>query len=199
MKYAFLVTSSIACGKSTFLKIANSMNFKSISADLIAHEILEQNHENLLEIFKDKNIIKDNKINRKYIANLIFNNEILKKQLENFMHPKIKEKIIQQSKKLDELKKIYFVEIPLLFETNNYKNLAKIILIYSTKELMLKRLMIRDDLNEIDALKRINSQLSIDEKIKLSDFIINNLGTYEDFQKECVKFIKNLKEKYEIL
>lgn len=199
MKYAFLVTSSIACGKSTFLKIANSMNFKSISADLIAHEILEQNHENLLEIFKDKNIIKDNKINRKYIANLIFNNEILKKQLENFMHPKIKEKIIQQSKKLDELKKIYFVEIPLLFETNNYKNLAKIILIYSTKELMLKRLMIRDDLNEIDALKRINSQLSIDKKIKLSDFIINNLGTYEDFQKECVKFIKNLKEKYEIL
>ena len=195
MKYAFFVTSSIACGKSTFLKIANSNGYKSISADSIAHEILEQNHDELMDIFNSKDIIKDNKINRKFIANLIFNDKNLKKRLEEFIHPKIKEEILKKSNELDDFKKIYFIEIPLLFETKNYENLAKIILIYSTKELMLERLIKRDNLNKEEALKRINSQIDIEKKIKLADFVIKNLNTYENFQQECVRFLKRLNEK----
>lgn len=51
MKNAFFVTASIACGKSTFIEIANSLGFKSISADKIAHEILDENALELEKIF----------------------------------------------------------------------------------------------------------------------------------------------------
>lgn len=51
MKNAFFVTASIACGKSTFIEIANSLDFKSISADKIAHKILDENALELEKIF----------------------------------------------------------------------------------------------------------------------------------------------------
>ncbi|EKO0141824.1 dephospho-CoA kinase, partial [Campylobacter coli] len=51
MKNAFFVTASIACGKSTFIEIANSLGFKSISADKIAHEILDKYALELAQIF----------------------------------------------------------------------------------------------------------------------------------------------------
>ncbi|EAL6687596.1 dephospho-CoA kinase, partial [Campylobacter jejuni] len=69
MKNAFFVTASIACGKSTFIEIANSLDFKSISADKIAHKILDENALELEKIFSPfnlKNLLtKEKKIDRK--------------------------------------------------------------------------------------------------------------------------------------
>lgn len=56
MKNAFFVTASIACGKSTFIEIANSLDFKSISADKIAHKILDENALELEKIFSPFNL-----------------------------------------------------------------------------------------------------------------------------------------------
>lgn len=196
MKNAFFVTASIACGKSTFIEIANSLGFKSISADKISHEILDENALELEKIFSQfslKNLLtKEQKIDRKILGEIIFNNKEAKKILENFIHPKIRVKILEQMQILDKENKTFFVEIPLFFESGAYKNLGKVIVIYASKELSLKRILQRDKLSLESAKARLSSQIDIEEKLKKADFIIKNTSSYADFRQECVKVIQEI-------
>ncbi|HED6757403.1 TPA: dephospho-CoA kinase [Campylobacter coli] len=196
MKNAFFVTASIACGKSTFIEIANSLGFKSIGADNIAHEILDKYALELAQIFSQfhkKNLLKaEGKIDRKILGEIVFQNKEAKTILENFTHPKIRAKILEQMQILEQENKPFFVEIPLFFESGVYDGLGKVILIYAPKELSLKRIMQRDNLSLEAAKARLDSQMDIEEKLKKADFIIKNTDSYVDFRQECVKVIQNI-------
>ncbi|HEB7573395.1 TPA: dephospho-CoA kinase [Campylobacter coli] len=196
MKNAFFVTASIACGKSTFIEIANSLGFKSISADKIAHKILDKNALELAQIFSKfhkKNLLKaEGKIDRKILGEIVFNNKEAKTILENFTHPKIRAQILEQMQILEQENKAFFVEIPLFFESGAYDGLGKVILIYAPKELSLKRIIQRDNLSLETAKARLDSQMNIEEKLKKADFIIKNTNSYADFRQECVKVIQEI-------
>ncbi|EOH7383152.1 dephospho-CoA kinase, partial [Campylobacter jejuni] len=88
--------------------------------------------------------------------------------------------------------KAFFVEIPLFFESGAYENLGKVIVIYTPKELSLKRIMQRDKLSLEAAKVRLDSQIDIEEKLKKADFIIKNTNSYVDFRQECVKVIQEI-------
>ncbi|MCR2066088.1 dephospho-CoA kinase [Campylobacter helveticus] len=192
MKNAYFVSASIACGKSSFLKIMNDMGFESLSADIISNEITQKNAKALAQIFSLK-LDENGKLDKKALANLVFNDKNAKAKLESFMHPKIRKELLKKMQILEEKGKIFFVEIPLFFESGFYKNLGKSILIYAPKDLSLERLKRRDNLNDDEALKRIEAQMDIEKKREMADFIIENIGSYEEFRQNCVKFIKSLK------
>ncbi|EAJ5287520.1 dephospho-CoA kinase [Campylobacter upsaliensis] len=193
MKYAYFVSASIACGKSSFIKIANELGFESLSADLIANEITQKNATVLAEMFL-LNLDKEGKIDKKALANLIFKDKKAKEKLENFMHPKIREELLRKMQILEQKGRIFFVELPLFFESDFYQNLGKSVLIYAPKNVSLQRLMQRDGLDKDEALRRIKSQMDIEKKREMADFLIENIGSYEEFRQNCVKFIKSLKE-----
>ncbi|HEC1570341.1 TPA: dephospho-CoA kinase [Campylobacter upsaliensis] len=193
MKYAYFVSASIACGKSSFIKIANELGFESLSADLIANEITQKNAAVLAEMFL-LNLDKEGKIDKKALANLIFKDKKAKEKLENFMHPKIREELLRKMQILEQKGRIFFVELPLFFESDFYQNLGKSVLIYAPKNVSLQRLMQRDGLDKDEALRRIKSQMDIEKKREMADFVIQNIGSYEEFRQNCVKFIKSLKE-----
>ncbi|CAG9469329.1 dephospho-CoA kinase [Campylobacter upsaliensis] len=193
MKYAYFVSASIACGKSSFIKIANELGFESLSADLIANEITQKNAAVLAEMFL-LNLDKEGKIDKKALANLIFKDKKAKEKLENFMHPKIREELLRKMQILEQKGRIFFVELPLFFESDFYQNLGKSVLIYAPKNVSLQRLMQRDGLDKDEALRRIKSQMDIEKKREMADFVIENIGSYEEFRQNCVKFIKSLKE-----
>ena len=196
MKNAFFVTASIACGKSTFIEIANSLGFKSISADKIAHKILDENALELAQIFSKfhkKNLLKaEGKIDRKILGEIVFQNKEAKTILENFTHPKIRAQILEQMQIPEQENKPFFVEIPLFFESGAYDGLGKVILIYAPKELSIKRIIQRDNLSLEAAKARLDSQIDIEEKLKKADFIIKNTNSYADFRQECVKVIQEI-------
>ncbi|EAI3921611.1 dephospho-CoA kinase [Campylobacter upsaliensis] len=193
MKYAYFVSASIACGKSSFIKIANELGFESLSADLIANEITRKNAAVLAEMFL-LNLDKEGKIDKKALANLIFKDKKAKEKLENFMHPKIREELLRKMQILEQKGRIFFVELPLFFESDFYQNLGKSVLIYAPKNVSLQRLMQRDGLDKDEALRRIKSQMDIEKKREMADFVIENIDSYEEFRQNCVKFIKSLKE-----
>ncbi|EAH5847985.1 dephospho-CoA kinase [Campylobacter upsaliensis] len=193
MKYAYFVSASIACGKSSFIKIANELGFESLSTDLIANEITQKNAAVLAEMFL-LNLDKEGKIDKKALANLIFKDKKAKEKLENFMHPKIREELLRKMQILEQKGRIFFVELPLFFESDFYQNLGKSVLIYAPKNVSLQRLMQRDGLDKDEALRRIKSQMDIEKKREMADFVIENIGSYEEFRQNCVKFIKSLKE-----
>ncbi|EAK0436305.1 dephospho-CoA kinase [Campylobacter lari] len=191
MQNAYFVTSSIAGGKSSFIKIVQNLGFDTLSADVIAHELLNENANSIAKLFDNDDLIIAGKIDRKKLGTIVFNDLNAKKKLEDFLHPKIKEAILRKAQILDKKNKAFFIELPLFFENNHYQNLGKSILIYAPKELLLQRLMQRDNLDENEALKRINLQLDIEEKLKKADFVIKNTSGYENFEKNVLNFLKH--------
>jgi len=188
-KNAIALTGGIATGKSTVANLFMLDGFLTIDADKIAHIILDKNTSKISELFGKKYII-NNKVNRKELGNLIFNNLKEKEKLEKFIHPLIKEQIIKDAKIFEENNKPYLIDIPLFFENNNY-NIEKSIVVYTPKEIQIQRLVNRDKSNFKDALARINNQMDIEKKKKLATYIIDNTKALKDLINE-VQRVKKL-------
>lgn len=196
-KNIYVITSSIACGKSTFLNIAKENEIFCISADEISSKVFCYKWKQIRKKLNISNsYFKFLKEKKQAVANVIFNDKTAKKKLEKIMHSKIKKEILKKIKK--NKNKIIFVEIPLFFENSNYNFLLNKIVIYCPYELSLTRLMNRNNLTEFEAKLRLNSQLHIDKKIKFASYLIKNDGNLEDFKDNSLKLIQKLKEKHGI-
>ena len=182
MRYA--ITGSIGTGKSTIANIFKERGFSVYDADKIVHEL-----------YQDKDVLKEvekmfpeafvaGKMDTKVIANVIFSNPERKKELESFIHPLVKNKIML----LDNC----IVEVPLLFESKMDYLFDKIILVYCKKEDQIKRIMNRDKVTKKEALQRINSQIDIETKKALSDYIVNNVGELKEVYKQVDDIIRDL-------
>lgn len=195
-KYGIIITGLIASGKSTAIKILSEQGYSFICADSIAHEMLDKKAEQIAKIFGLDLLEKNNekvKINREKLAKIIFSDEIARKKLEEILHPLIYEKIITQAKILEKEKKLYFVDIPLFFESGRkQKYNFKVALIYAPKSLVLTRLMSRNNLNKSEALMRINAQMDIEQKKLLSDFVIDNSTDFENLKRNLNSFLKEI-------
>ena len=190
--HAIALTGGIATGKSTVASLFMMHGFLTIDADKIAHKILDENVFKITELFGER-YIKDNKVERKELGNLIFNNEIEKKKLENFIHPLIKEQIIKDARVFEEQKKPYLIDIPLFFENKNY-DIKNSIVVYTPKDTQIERLMLRDKSTKDEALSRINNQMDIEDKKNLASYVIDNSLNLKNLQKEVERIKKELLE-----
>lgn len=194
--HAIVITGSIASGKSSVCNILKLYGFSIIDADKISHDILLDNKDEIIKLF-GLTILDENKsISREKLGNIVFNNKQELKKLESLIHPKIKIEILNQADKLETYQFPYFVDIPLYFESNNYPEFKKVALIYASKEIILQRLMQRNNLSQKEALNRINLQIDIEKKKKLANYIIDNSFDIKILNNNIINFIKVLKNEY---
>jgi len=182
-RYAYALSGGIATGKSTVSKIFRQYGVDIIDADSVAHEILEEQKEEIVKLFGEE-YLKDGKVNRKKLGELVFSSFDAKKRLENLLHPLIYKEIERQSRILDTLEKPYFIDIPLFYETNRYP-IKKSVVVYAPKNIQLKRLMKRNGFSKKEAIGRIESQIDIEIKKKLATYLIDNSGDLHALQREC--------------
>lgn len=187
------IVGNIASGKSTVENVLRKKGYKVFDSDIIAHEVLEDLSEKIIEAFKDYDILENGRISRQKLGALVFDDKNLKEKLENIVHPEIKDrlkKIFEENK----LEKYIFVSIPLLFEVGWRNLFDKILFIYTEDKIRLNRLMQRNNFTKDEALARIKSQLPQEEKVKVSDFIINNNHSIDVLQKYIERFIIQLED-----
>ena len=189
-KYAIALTGGIATGKSTVSNLFMLHGFLTIDADKITHRLLDANHWAIADMFGNR-YVKNSKVIRKKLGNLIFNDNIEKKKLEDFLHPLIKDEIIKEASLFEEKKKPYLIDIPLFFENKNY-NIKKSIVVYTPKELQIQRLIARDNCDDFEAIGKINSQMDIEDKKNLATFIIDNSKDLKNLQNEVERVKKEL-------
>lgn len=182
-QYAIVLTGSIGTGKSSAAKILTSLGFTIIDADTIAHQILHTQQIAIAKYFGE-NLIVNNEVDRKALGSIVFSDEDKRKQLEALLHPLIYEEIKRRASELDALQKPYLIDIPLFFEGERYP-IEKSLVVCTTKELQLQRLMKRNDYSKEEALARMATQISIDEKCKMADYVIDNNGTLAQLEHEC--------------
>jgi dephospho-CoA kinase len=190
-KYAIVLTGGIATGKSTVAKHFSQQGFEIIDADRIAHEVLDGQCRKIAEMFGET-FVKERKVDRKALGAVVFADNNKRKALESLLHPLIYEEIEHRSEALDKFKKPYLVDIPLFFETNRYP-IRRSIVVYTTKEQQLNRLMQRDGYNTQNALQRIDAQMPIDEKRDRATYVIDNTGDLEQLESECKRVIEKIK------
>ena len=187
------ITGSIACGKSTVSDYLIAKGYTIIDADKLGHLALTSNDikRKLAEKFGDE-ILENNEINREKLGKLVFGNDDNLKILNSIIHPKIKELILKlQEEHKDE--DLVFLDIALLYEANFVDLVEKVAVVYVDEGVQLERLMTRNSLSKEEALKRIESQMSPQEKASLGDFVINNSYRKEDTFQQIDEILEKLK------
>lgn len=169
------LTGGIGSGKSTVADFFKELGVPVYIADSEARKIMDYPEviREVKSIFDENVTDIDNKLDRKKIASLVFNNPEKLKKLNAIVHPRVKEDFAYW---LDKHKNHKYVikEVAIIFETNSEKDFDKIILVTAPEKERIKRVMKRDNVSEREVLERMKNQLSDTDKISKSDFIIDN-------------------------
>ena len=190
---AYVITGSIASGKSTVVNLLKERGFSVIDADLIAHEQLEICKCEIVEVFGEQILDETGRIDRKKLGAIVFNEPKKLKNLEQILHPKIKAEIFFKASQFERLGEIYFADIPLFFEKKErYAEFKNVAVIYAPKELLLSRLMSRNALSLEDAKARVELQMNIEQKREMAKFVIDNSNDRENLKLELEKFLKQI-------
>ena len=170
------ITGGIGAGKSTVSTICKHLGFKVYNSDQRAKEIVSEDSiiKKKLISFFGNNVYKNGVLDRKFLSDKIFNDKSSLQQINSIIHPAVKKDfnswVINNSNE-----KILFKESALLFESGAYKELDKIILIVSDKNLRVSRVLNRDQKRskkEIESI--IDKQINEADAIKYADIVIDN-------------------------
>lgn len=190
------LTGGISSGKSMVAKWFREAGILVLDADEIV-KTLQSPHSDLVKeigkLFGEQMIAEDGSLNRQALGSLIFHDDQAKEKLNRLIHPQVKNKLeqgIQQAHELGE--KILVLDIPLLYESGFEPLIDISLVVYVSKEIQLQRLMERDQIDEAYALAKINSQLSLEEKKKRGDFILDNRGTLEQLKSQFEEILTKL-------
>lgn len=192
-KNCFVITGSIATGKSSVCAILRDKNYMVVDADIIAHEELAK-HSSQIAFMFGESILSDGVVDRKRLGKIVFANSEAKSKLENFLHPKIRVSIMQKIAELDKSGQVFFVDIPLFFETNAY-DLLNIVVVYAPREVQLSRLVQRENMSAQEAVKRVEMQMDIEEKRLRAKYIIDNSNGTAGLITNVNRFLENIGEK----
>jgi len=194
------LTGGIATGKSTVANILLKKGFSLIDADKIAREIVEVDRPAYYRIVDEfgKDILNEDKtINRKALGKIIFSNKEAREKLNSITHPYIFQSIKDKIDQLSKNNSVIFIDIPLLFE--QYSSLIQhgisfdeIWLVYVDRDTQLDRLMKRDNITRDEAMRKIESQMDIEEKKKRASKIIDNRGDIDSLEKQLDEILVEL-------
>ncbi len=189
-----VITGSIATGKSSVCMLLQDCGYVIVDADKIAKELIDAN--TIKRLF-GASFVKNGKIDRKSLGNLVFNNPKERAKLNSYIHPLIKEKIDQEVQVLEAKYTRYIVDIPLYFESGKYD--AKFVaVVYCSRDEQIKRLMNRENLSYKEALMRVKSQMDIEEKKIEADYVIDNSKNRSHLLEQSKKFMEYLSANFKI-
>lgn len=191
MKRRFLLvglTGGIGSGKSMVSRMFRDLGCLIIDADLLAREVVEPSEPAYAKIvaeFGKQVLDADGQIDRKKLGAVVFGDAAKRKRLEEFTHPEIRQR---QAAILAELitegfEGIAIFDAALLVETGGAKTMDRLVVVYADEATQLKRLRLREDVPEAEALQKIRSQMPLAEKVKQAHYVLDNSGTREETER----------------
>ena len=188
------ITGSIGMGKSTVSSIFRNNNIKVWDADFEVHNLYKKGKEGYNSIISIYPELRDKvEINRKKVSNLLREKKIDLKLIEEIIHPLLirsREEFIKKNKK----DKLLIFDIPLLYETKAYIWLDYVINVFCSKKNQIKRLKQREnfDIKKINYL--ISKQISVNQKNKKADYVINTDQDLKQVERQVINFIKTMRK-----
>ena len=190
------LTGGIASGKSTVAAILRRLGASIINADKLAREVVEPEQEAWKEIvatFGVDILHEDKTLDRRKLRKIVFENPEARKKLEAIIHPRVR---ALAEKKIRELAgagcSVIVYEVPLLFEAQIHLWLRPVILVACDVETQKQRLLERDHVTELEAQQHLEAQMSLEEKRKLADYIIENDGDLKELEQKVSAVLQQI-------
>ena len=192
------ITGGIASGKSTVTEFLRRQGYQVIDADQVVHELQESGgrlYQALLSAFGPAILQEDGRLNRPKLGAMIFGNPELLAQSSQLQNEIIREELDRRRDLLAETEAIFFMDLPLLFELQYEDWFDQIWLVDVTEKTQLSRLMTRNALSQAEAEKRIAAQLSLQEKRKRADVLIDNNASLEETRQQLRDALQKLERR----
>ncbi len=189
------LTGNYGMGKSTILSMFKKLGAITLDADSIVNILLTEKDilEKIRGLLGNKVFYKNGRLNKKAAAKLIFKNNILRHNIEDILHPIIFERINDFLDKIHGQDRVTVIEIPLLYERGYEDRFDRTITVHTKEDIALDRLE-KEGIDRKDALLRLKSQIPVKDKVKRSDFIIDNNGTIENTMAQVEMIYRKLSE-----
>ena len=191
------LTGGISSGKSTVSSYLKQLKIPVIDADEVARKVVEPNSQGARKIrktFGSDVFEEDGSLNRQKLGALIFSNAENRQKLDDLLQPLIKIMILDEIEEYRQKGETMIVlDLPLLFEKHYEELCEEIIVVYIPRELQLERLMRRNQYTKQEALSRIDSQLSIEEKRKRATVLLDNQGTIQQLYHQVEQWLVETK------
>ena len=185
------LTGSIATGKSSVSKYLQKRGYEILDADQVVHGLQAAGSPTLAKIaavFGDVVLGDDGSLNRQVLGQIIFEDAAARHRLEAIMHPMVRAEF---ERKIDASKAdVLFLDVPLLFEAGFDDMTTVTLVISSSTNNQLQRLMKRDGLTKPEAQARIDSQMPMSEKVARADFVIDNNGDLCELEENVEQFLE---------
>lgn len=188
------LTGGIASGKTMVSDFFKSKNYPVIDADVIAHDVMRAGTptaEKIHAVFGEDVIQADGEIDRKELGSIIFADPQKRKQLDSLVHSEVIRELERQKEQfIQEKAPLIVLDIPLLYEVGYENKVDEVMVVYVDRPTQKERLLKRNsDLSVEEAENRINAQLSLEEKAKRADVIVDNRGSREKTRQQVIDWL----------
>ncbi|WP_214810620.1 MULTISPECIES: dephospho-CoA kinase [unclassified Exiguobacterium] len=188
------LTGGIATGKSTVATYLQTNGIPVIDADLIAREVMEPDglaYQDVKAAFPEA--FEEGILIRAKLGEIIFHDSEKRNLLNELMHPKIRQQMLARADELEQQEESLVVfDIPLLLEGDWKQLVDQVVVVYCNAYLQLDRLMERNQMSREEAQSRVQSQLDIEQKRLLADYVLVNEGTVEALYRQIDQWLKTL-------
>jgi dephospho-CoA kinase len=190
------ITGSFGSGKTTVTRQFRNLGAKIIDADKIAHRVIRPGtriYKRIVDSFGNDILKRNRTIDRNKLAGIVFNHKIALERLNRIMHPEVI-RVIKKRIKTAHCE-LVVLDAPLLIESGLRDIVDKLIVVKTNREKQIGRIIKKTSLVRAEVLKRIGYQMSLKDKVRLADFVIDNSGTIYNTKKQTKKIIRRLRWK----
>lgn len=190
------LTGGLGTGKSTAAQLLQARGFRVIDADQLAHAALNPNtpsYKDIVNHFGTSILNDDSSIDRKKLAQKVFDNQTELRFLESIVHPFVQKQVSSLRKRAkDDGCNAVFYDVPLLYEKNMQSQFDQVWVVSASLEKQLERLKLRNQWSEDEIKKRLANQLHLNEKIKMANVVLKNDSDKQSLAHQIDEELKKL-------
>lgn len=192
------LTGSIAVGKSFVCEVFAELGCFVLDADVSAREAVAVETEGLrliVENFGEDVLQPNGELDRIKLGGIVFNDKAKRQLLNSIVHPLVIEtqNLWLEKVEAENPSGIAIIDAALMIESGGFERFEKIVVVWCDSDIQLERLMLRNNLSDVEALKRINSQMPQDEKKSYADYLIETTGGFEMTRERVIEVFERLK------
>jgi dephospho-CoA kinase len=191
------LTGGIASGKSTVAEAFAQLGAKVLDADKVAREVVlpgQPAWRKLQQAFGPEFFLPEGEVNRSKLRRLVFSNPEERGKLNAIVHPEVMKEIDRRFEQLTTSTQdgVVVVDVPLLLEVGVAHRFDRVIVVYVTENVQIKRLRERDGLSLDGARRALGTQMVLDKKVEQADYVIDNSSTRDETQAQVEKVWQEL-------
>ena len=193
------LTGGMGSGKSLAASYFKELGAYIIHADLLSRQLAapyQPAWEEIIDEFGSEYLNPDKTLNKSKLAVEVFQNDKKRNALEGILHPRViaeEQKIYSDRQRIDP-EAVVIIESALLIESQNYKNVDKVIVVQSTQELQIQRVVNRDGNPSISVKNRLKSQMPLEEKLNYADYVLYNISGRDQLKSQAQRLYSELKD-----